>query len=96
MNLKRVTKAHGSEAATYETTDGAYRIVAHKGRTWSGRLGSHAYVQWVAFDLRVPFDAAAPYVAEASKLESLKRRLAKYIADREAGCVRHHSAYCAG
>lgn len=94
MKLTISAPAHGSTPAVYTTLDGTYRIMGHKSRTWSARLGSHEVTHWVAFNITKPFDNEVPYVAEAYKLSALKKRLERYIADVAAGCARHHSKYC--
>ena len=89
IELKKTLAAHGNEAAIYATPDGRYRVMCFKGRTWSARVGSHAYAKWTATDTqRRGADGFLVTVAVASSLEAVKRRLGRYLEDLEAGCVR--------
>jgi hypothetical protein len=63
-------------------------------RATRGRIGSYTAVTWTAFSLTEKNSIGGPLVvASASKLESLKERLAAYLADKTAGAVKHYSKY---
>lgn len=87
-------------AGFYKTEDGSITLSKYEGRSWSGSRGSYAYTEWTATlrDAVQPemaaaqaekrqSDDAAYKVAKGSTFADLKKRLAKYLADREAGTL---------
>lgn len=80
---------NGQGLSSYDTPDHQFRVIKHEGRTWSGKLGPHAYTRWVAFSLTEKNVQGFPLtVAEGSTLTSLRTRLARYLDDVAAGCAR--------
>lgn len=88
----------------YATEDGTIQV--YKGRTWSASRGSYAFTGWTAKivkNVKPEFEAArvakrsvdvAAYeIAHAPTLALLKERLAKYLADREAGTLGDRHRY---
>lgn len=86
LHLNIVHPATDREAAIYGTPDGKWRIMCHRGRSWSGSRGAHATTHWVAFSTTErDAEGHVVYVAESTTLKSLKKRLSRYLEDLEAG-----------
>lgn len=89
VTLKKTRAAYDNQAAIYATEDGRYRVMCFKNQTWSASRGSYTHTQWTATDTQQRgTDGALVDVATATSLESLKRRLGRYLEDLGAGCVR--------
>lgn len=67
----------------YEVSEEPIRVRRRTGRTWSARLGSHAFTEWEAYGIADPY----PMVASHPTFAGLKERLARYLSDRDAGTL---------
>ena len=76
----------------YTAEGGRFHIFKHEGRTWSGRLGSYAYTQWVAKekiggefvkDSRSITPGETVELCTADTIAGLRKKLAHYIGQTE-------------
>lgn len=58
----------------------AIHVRKEERQSWNARLGSHRVVHWLAYGARAPY----PLVARATLLADLKKRLIRYLSDRDA------------
>ena len=99
----RLTKVN---PGMYKTEDGTILISRRDGRSWSGTRGSYAFTEWTATlsknvepemeaarAEKRPSNDAAYIIAKAPTLAKLRERLAKYLADRDAGTLGERHRY---
>lgn len=73
----------------YDVANEPIRIRREQSRSWSGRRGSYVSTTWRAYNKFEPEQV----VAKADDIDTLRKRLTRYLTDRDAGTLETRGRY---